>query len=483
MSISKHIAANLTGSAVPLVLALATIPTYVRTVGEERFGVLALIWAVLNYFGFLDLGFGRAVAQKLAQLGGADPQQDNELVWTGLATAFAMGLVGGGAIYFAALHLVHGVPLLSPTVHAEALSAVPWLIPAFPLLLPGTVLIGTLQARLKFVELNAVQIAGGILLQVLPLALALHGWVELSVLVPAILATRLVTNLALFVLCRRAVPMGGPRLPSRDHLRHLLVYGGWISVMNILAPLLATIDRVVIATLSGARTVTHYTIPYDLVSRGMVISGSFASALFPRLAKLPIEEGRELALRSAAMLVALMSPIVALGLALAEPFLMLWVGGPLTLLTHRVAEILLLGVWINCLVIPHHSRYMATEGPKVVTLIYLVEIPIYFAMLWTGTLRWGGGGAAVGRTMRIALDTALLLRLNRVLRPALAGALPALALVGGAFTLCSLTVPSWYRFGATVIMIAVYGCIDNKPYLQVAQTLRRGRQSAHGGTA
>jgi O-antigen/teichoic acid export membrane protein len=475
VSISKHIAANLAGSAVPLVVALATIPSYVRTVGEERFGVLALIWAVLNYFGFLDLGFGRAVAQKLAQFDGADPREDNELVWTGLATAFAMGLVGGGAIYFAALHLVHGVPLLSPTVHAEALSAVPWLIPAFPLLLPGTVLIGTLQARLHFVELNAVQIASGILMQVLPLALALRGWVELSVLVPAILATRLATNLALFVLCRRAVPLASPCLPSRDHLRHLLVYGGWVSVMNILAPLLVTIDRLVIAAVSGAKTVTHYTIPYDLVTRGMVISGSFASALFPRLAKLPTEEGRALALRSAAMLVAVMSPIVALGLALAEPFLVLWVGAPLATVTHRVAEILLLGVWINCLVIPHHSRYMATEGPKVVTLIYLVEIPIYLAMLWVGTERWGALGAAGAWTLRVALDTTLLLRLNKVLRAAAAGALPSCVLISAAFALCSVSTPSWYTFGATLIMIAVYCWVDRKAYLQLAQTLRVGR--------
>lgn len=475
MSINKHVAANLVGSFVPLVVALATIPIYVRTVGEERFGVLALIWAVLSYFGFLDLGFGRAVTQKLSQLDGADPRQDNELVWTGLATAFVMGLVGGCAIYLAATYLVDRVPLLSPNVHGEALSALWWLILAFPLLLPGTVLIGTLQARLKFVELNAVQIAGGILMQVLPLVLALRGWVELSVLVPAVLAARLAANLALFVLCRRAVPLAGPCLPSRNHLRHLVVYGGWVSVMNILAPLLVTVDRVVIAALSGAKTVTHYTIPYDLVSRGMVISGSFASALFPRMAKLSIEDGRQLALRSAAMLVAVMSPIVALGLALAEPFLGLWVGGPLALLTHRVAEVLLVGVWINCLVIPHHARYMATEGPKLVALIHLLEIPIYLAMLWIGTSRWGATGAAAAWTLRVALDTALLLRLNRVLRPALAGALPSFALVGGVFVLCSLTTPSWSAFGATLIMIAVYGWVDRKAYLQLAQTLRRGR--------
>lgn len=473
MSISRHVAANLTGAVVPLAVALATIPVYVHTVGEERYGVLALIWAVLNYFGFLDLGFGRAVTQRLSQLGGVDPSQDNELVWTGLSMAFAMGMVGCGIIYLVALHVLGRVPLLSESVHGEALDALLWLSLAFPMLLPGTVLIGTLQARLRFVELSAVQIGGGVLMQVFPLVLALRGWVELSILVPAVLAARLATNLALFVLCCRFVPLAGPRLPSRSHVRHLLVYGGWVSVMNLLAPLLVTIDRLVIAAVSGARAVTHYSIPYDIVSRGMIISGSFASALFPRLAKLPIDEGRRLALRSAAVLVAVMSPIVALGIALAEPFLDLWVGNALGAVTHRVAEILLLGVWINCLVIPHHSRYLATESPKRVALIFMLEIPIYLAVLWMATHRWGAVGAAVAWTLRVALDTVLLLRLNGVLRAALATMLAPVAVVGGAFLLCSLPISVWHVLCATTILIAVYCWAERRTYLEVVRNFRR----------
>lgn len=473
MSTSKHVAANLTGSIVPLVVALATIPLYLHTVGEERFGVLAVIWAVLNYFGFMDLGFGRAVTQRLSQLDGVDPKQDNEIVWTGLSTAFGMGLVGCGAIYISALYILGRVPLLSPSVHGEAMDAIWWLGMAFPLLLPGAVLIGTLQARLRFVELSAVQIGGGILMQVLPLVLALRGWVELSVLIPAVLIARVSTNVALFVLCRRFVPLARPCLPSRNHLRHLLVYGGWVSVMNFLAPLLVTVDRLVIAAVSGAKAVTHYTIPYDIVSRGMIISGSFASALFPRLAKLPIEEGRQLALRATAILVSVMTPIVALGLVLAQPFLNLWVGGELGLLTHRVAEILLLGVWINCLVIPHHSRFLATEGPRKVALIFLLEIPIYLGMLWEATHRWGVIGAAAAWTLRVTLDTVLLLCLNKVLRPTLAALLAPAALVGGVFALRGFAVPYGYVLGTTITMIAIYGWTERKTYLQLAQNFRR----------
>jgi hypothetical protein len=71
------------------------------------------------------------------------------------------------------------------------------------------------------------------------------------------------------------------------------------------------------------------------------------------------------------------------------------------------------------------------------------------------------------------LDTALLLRLNNVLRPALVSALPSFALVGAAFALCSLTEPSWYTTGATLIMTAAYCWAGRKTYQQLAQTVRR----------
>ena len=77
----------------------------------------------------------------------------------------------------------------------------------------------------------------------------------------------------------------------------MMHYGGWVSVITMLGPLLVTIDRLVIASLSGAKAIAYYTVPYDLVSRTMVISGSFSSAIFPRLASVSAKSARDMALR------------------------------------------------------------------------------------------------------------------------------------------------------------------------------------------
>ncbi len=50
---------NLAGHAAPLVAAVAAVPALIGSIGQERFGFLALAWALVGYFSFFDLGLGR----------------------------------------------------------------------------------------------------------------------------------------------------------------------------------------------------------------------------------------------------------------------------------------------------------------------------------------------------------------------------------------------------------------------------------------
>ena len=49
-----------------MVAALAAVPFLMRNLGQERLGVLSLIWVVVGYFSFLDMGLGRAVTVAVA---------------------------------------------------------------------------------------------------------------------------------------------------------------------------------------------------------------------------------------------------------------------------------------------------------------------------------------------------------------------------------------------------------------------------------
>ena len=58
---------NILGTGLPILLALVTFPVLIHGIGTERFGVLAIAWVVLGYFGLFDLGLGRATTKFLAE--------------------------------------------------------------------------------------------------------------------------------------------------------------------------------------------------------------------------------------------------------------------------------------------------------------------------------------------------------------------------------------------------------------------------------
>src|ERR1700677_5220122 len=99
-TLRRNFVFNLIYPMMRLAVAIVTVPIYVHHVGDARYGVISIVWILLGYFGFLDLGLSRASTNALSKLRDA-PQPDRaRVLLTTLTLNFCFGLVGTALLYF-----------------------------------------------------------------------------------------------------------------------------------------------------------------------------------------------------------------------------------------------------------------------------------------------------------------------------------------------------------------------------------------------
>lgn len=459
MSIQRNSIYNLAGSLAPTAVTLITVPLYLRLIGIDRYGVLAIVWVFLGYFGVFDLGLGRATAQIIATLRQALPSERATAFWTALTLNTAFGVIGGLLFWLAARYFFATYFQVAEPLRVEILAAVPWLAVAVPVATISGVLCGALQGRERFLVLNASSVLGSVLFQLLPLMVAwLHG-PELAWLVLAALLGRVLVFLMLFDQCYRHVPLSRTPSVSRGLIPTLFRYGGWVTVTSLVSPLMVVLDRFVIGALAGAKAVTYYTVPYNLANRVMVIPESLAAALFPRFAAAEGEEGERLFREAVQVLLVVVTPLIIVGLIIMKPFLSWWLGSKFAENAAIVGQIIVLGLWANCFAQLPYARLQAQGRPDLVAKCHLAELLPYLAILFFSLSRWGIAGAAIAWTLRVTVDCLLLFALCGVpVQVARSFTIPAMLV--GLTAFCVLVLPgggmlAWLT-GAAILLLSLF---------------------------
>jgi O-antigen/teichoic acid export membrane protein len=480
MSLKRNTVYNLGGSIAPVFISLATVPVYLHLIGDARYGVLAIVWLFLGYFGLFDPGITRAASFHIARLHRPDDAKERESVfWTALIVNLGFGVAGGIILYVAARPIFMSAFKMPETMRGEVIASLPWLAASVPLSIVTGVLGGALQAREWFGTFNMINVANAAFTQLVPLAVAYWHGPDLTWLIPAVLITRAVGVIPSFVALASAVPLGRGGGCDRSKLRSLFSYGGWITVTNVLTPLLTTIDRMLIGTMLSAEAVTFYTVPFNLVSRGSVVPGALANSLFPMMSRSSPEDSAQLASEAVAALAAVTTPMIVLAAAVFPIFMRIWVGRSFAEHAAPIGVVLLAGIWVNGLAYVPYGHLQASGRPDIVAKFHAIEVIPFLGILWLGLHSFGLIGAAYAWTLRTTVDALLLFKVGGSI-PHWQRLLPGVLIVVAAAVLSPTSAMSARMLAETVLLIvATVWSWTLSPVIRAIVRQRLNARNAH----
>jgi O-antigen/teichoic acid export membrane protein len=395
-----------------MAVGLFAIPRLISSLGTDRFGVLMIAWMVVGYFSFFDLGLGRAmtnlVAQKLAT--GSDRDLP-AIVWTANLLMGALGIVGAVVLAMLSPILVHNLLKTPPALQAETTNALYILSASIPFVISTTGFRGVLEARQRFGIINLVRIPMGIATFAAPL-LVLPWSKTLPPVVGILVVARALFWLIYAVLALHDMPLLLHKFEiDRRLLPMLFSFGAWMTVSNIVSPVMAYLDRFLIGMLLSLTAVAYYATPFEVATKMGILPMAIVGVLFPAFST-ALAADREHAgklFRRAVKYVALaLFPLTLLMVLFAQNGLTIWLGPAFASHSTRVLQLLAIGVFANGLATLPFALIQGAGRADITGKLHLLELPFYLAAVWVLTKHFGIEGTAIAWTVRVIVDAILL---------------------------------------------------------------------------
>lgn len=409
--IARNTLFNLAGFTLPFIVLIITIPLLIDGLGDDRFGILLLAWAIVGYFSLFDIGISRATTKYVSEyLGKGKARELPKLIWTAIVSLFVLGLAAMLVWFLVSPWLISDVMKIPNDLIFETKNSFLYLGFSIPVLLMTAGIAGVFKGQQRFGLTNAIGIPASLLNYLLPLFIVIYSQ-RIDYIVGVLVIIRFVVLFIYFTLVLRSIEgLSRPRFPVVSELKRLLIFGGWMTVSRVINPIMVYLDKFFVASLVNLAAVTHYGTPMEMVSRVSTISHSFMGALFPALSAISGDPVRlkRISLKAVKYSMFVLLPIAALVIVWADPILSILFRGRLPAESVIVLQILALGLFINSLAQVPFSALHAMDRPDITAKIHLFELPFYVIFLMYLLSTIGIVGAAIAWTARIALDTLLL---------------------------------------------------------------------------
>ena len=415
MSIARNTIFTAIGSVVTVAVMLFTVPVYLHLVGLERYGILAIVWAILTYFGLVELGVSGALVQRIAS-GKTSPNEKVDLYWTALAMNVVMGLLGGAALWLAIGPIISTMSFSTEAMKTELRSAGPLIAALLPVMTLRVINNGVLIGSQRFQASAVLSTLETISAAIVPLVVAAWFTVSLFWLILSILAVRIAFAGLSFLVMLPSLPYFRPRFPDIMLAKSLFSYGVWLTASSIIGPLMTYFDRFMIGSMLGVSQVPFYSIPQTLLQQVSHIPRALGTVLIPRFSSFENESAAtELGIKAIQVMMIVMTPVCVVMILVIEPFLVYWLNEEFALSASAVAIVITLGAWPSALARIPISLLYGRNRPDLVVKAQMIELFPYFLLLFVMIQSYGILGVAIAWTFRVTVDMVLLGKLSGVL--------------------------------------------------------------------
>lgn len=404
MSLIKNSWLNILGLAVPSLVAIPSMGFMARVLDREIFGLLTLAIAFLGYSVVFDGGISRSVIREVSIY------RDNRaelLNIIGSAIRVSLGL----GFFFAALFIAFSETIIGwlnvTEIHRrDAIEGFWYLAPCVPVVLLNSVLMALLEGKEKFRSVNLIRSLGFSFVFLIPLLLIPFSD-TFTVMAQGLLVARtlmLFMTYGLFYLDIRSHPVAF----SQETFERLYKFGGWLTISNVIGPVMEYFDRFIIASARGSAVVVYYNAPAEMTARLLSVPGALSRSLFPAISHREPEEVRALVLRAAGYQLVVVAAISSFVLLFSHDILRLWLGNDFALRSRDILMWLMAGFFFNGLATIPFTYLQALGNSRLTAMIHLAEIGPYLILIFTLTSQFGLVGGAVAWSTRATIDCLLM---------------------------------------------------------------------------
>lgn len=405
MSLIKNSIYNLTGFAIPTFIAVPALGYLARAIGVEAFGVFTLAFAIIGYASIFDAGLSRAVIREIAIYRNNLDEQHKIIATSGVVVVF-LGCFAGVILFLGAPHL-NSFLKVSTNMKDEVQQSFTLLAFIIPIYLLNQIWLAWLEGHERFININIQRSISNSAIAGLP-AICCMYYPSLKSAIIGLALGRCLSFVVTCIICRGIIISSGLKFSKVTFVR-LIKFGGWLTISNIISPMMVYFDRFVVSNLLGAGKIAFYTAPSEGVGRLLNVPAALARALFPKLSYVKtIEERNKLEKQSMLLMSIVCLPVVVLCLLFSQQIMSIWMGVEFGTYSASILQVLIIGFYFNSLAQIPYSIIQARGKAKFTAFIHLSEIVPYVISLYFLTLHYGLFGTALAWTGRVALDAILL---------------------------------------------------------------------------